>query len=222
MPSRTLPGLGLRGFWNDGEHGWGTNHSEDLRVLSALVQGRCIDIVNALPGSPVNGDIYVCSATEPTNPNKVAIRDNGAWVYLVPFEGLSLYNLTTNGRVEFDGAVWKAQAKPSYAVGGFFNISPGANEPVLQHVFAEPVDFPDDFTGSVGHVGTNPSATYTMNVQKNEATIGTLSVSTGGAITYATTGGAISFAAGDRLEVIGAATPDALIANFKFTFLGAR
>lgn len=223
MPARTLPGLGLRGFWGDGENGWGTFHSEDLRVLSALVQGRFIDKVDALPGSPPDGNIYVCSDIEPTNPDKVAIRDNGAWVFLTPAEGWELYNTTQNYRMKYDGASWiEVKAASGYAIGGFFNAHPLASEFILRHIFAEPVAFLDDFGGSRGRVGTNPAALFTMTVLKNGAAAGSIAVSTGGVFTFSTTGGAISFVAGDYLEVQAPAIIDASIENAAFTLLGER
>lgn len=103
-----------------------------------------------------------------------------------------------------------------------FTDAPIASEVLLIHVFPEDVNFADDFAGSRGTIGTNPAASFTLTVAKNGANIGTIVVSTGGAVTFATTGGAVSFAAGDRLTVTGPLSPDAAIANCAFTFTGER
>lgn len=104
MPSRALPGLGLIGFFDLGEDGWDDEMSNNLRVLSALVQARVLDIVDADPGAPANGDIYFFSDAHPTNAEKLAIRDNGAWVYIPAFAGMLIYNIADDTYYTFDGA----------------------------------------------------------------------------------------------------------------------
>lgn len=62
MASRTLPGLGLQGFWAYEEDGWHGDPGMDgnLRRLSALAQLSVIDKdLTVAPGSPSNGDIYI-------------------------------------------------------------------------------------------------------------------------------------------------------------------
>jgi hypothetical protein len=79
--------------------------------------------------------------------------------------------------------------------------------------------------GSVGGVAakgtvvTNPTATFTANVYRNAAElIGTISISTSGVFTFATTGG-VSFdlTAGQFLKIVGPASPDATIADIGFS-----
>lgn len=105
MPSRILPGLGLKGDWDLGEDGWKAEMDTNLIVLSALVQPRVIDVVSADPGAPANGDIYFFDETHPTNANKVAIRDEGAWIFIAAFEGMEIYSVAENKKYRFDGAV---------------------------------------------------------------------------------------------------------------------
>lgn len=104
MASRTLPGLGLKGFWGLGEDGWKDEMDADLRLLSALVQPRVLSIVAATPGAPADGNIHYFSAAHPTNPNSIAIRDNGAWVYVAAFEGMTFYNVADDQQYRYDGA----------------------------------------------------------------------------------------------------------------------
>lgn len=106
MAPRTLPGLGLSGFWTLGEDGWNTLHDADLRMLSALAQCRVLSRVTALPGSPTDGDIYIVPSGG--DANKIAIRDIGAWVYFIPAEGYLAYVVDDAEYVTFDGAGWTA------------------------------------------------------------------------------------------------------------------
>ena len=104
MAGRPLPGLGLTGFWLLGEDGWNAENDTNLLVLSALVQPRVLDIVSATPGAPADGQIYFFDDTHPTDANKVAIRDNGAWAYIAAFPGMSVYNVAEDCWYRFDGA----------------------------------------------------------------------------------------------------------------------
>lgn len=67
---------------------------------------------------------------------------------------------------------------------------------------------------SVGKVGTLPTASFTMSIKDDGVEIGTVTVSTAGAFTFATTGGtAKSIAAGSVVEITAPASVDATIAN---------
>lgn len=226
MASRTLPNVGLKAFYNLGEDGWKDEQDLNLLKLSVLTQGGVISKVSATPGAPTNGDVHIFDETHATEPNKVAIRDNGAWIYVTPLEGWLLYNRGANRFEVFDGAVWAALATSGgssvYVVPFGFTSAPTTDEVLLIHVFAETVDFADDWANSADTVGTNPTASFTLTLQKNGATIGTIVVSTGGAATFATTGGATNFVAGDVLTVLAPTTVDATVANCAFTLKGTR
>ncbi|MBZ9759503.1 hypothetical protein LB553_01200 [Mesorhizobium sp. CA8] len=80
-----------------------------------------------------------------------------------------------------------------------------------------------NFSGSYGHVGTNPAATFAIDVQDNGVSIGTISISTGGAFTFTTASGtAKTISAGHRLEFYAPANSpaDASIANIAATLKG--
>ena len=114
MVARTLPGLGLSGFWNYREDGWNTGMDTNLRKLSVLTQLSARDIRNAPPSGPANGDIYIVgsAATGVWGPydNHIAARDNGAWAYIPPETGMisyvedeDAYYRYDNGWEEFSG-----------------------------------------------------------------------------------------------------------------------
>jgi hypothetical protein len=58
-----------------------------------------------------------------------------------------------------------------------------------------------------------------MNIKKNGTATGTITVSTGGVFTFATSA---NFAVGDRLQVVAPSGVDATVANLCFSLLGTR
>jgi hypothetical protein len=104
----------------------------------------------------------------------------------------------------------------------FFTTTPTASELLAQFSIVENIVLPANFTGSVGQVGVNPTSAFVLTVKKNSTTtIGTISISTAGVITWATTGGTTqALAAGDYVTFTGPATPDATIANVSITLRG--
>jgi Protein of unknown function (DUF2793) len=110
MAQRQLPGLGLTGFWDLGYRPWKDENDVNLRIISALLGMQALDHVAATPGSPVDGNIYLFTAAHPTQPNKVAIRDAGAWVYVTPLAGAIMFDLAAGVHKTFSGSAWVALA----------------------------------------------------------------------------------------------------------------
>lgn len=108
MAQRQLPGLGLTGFWDLGYRPWKDENDANLRIISALLGMQALDLVAATPASPVDGQIYLFSAAHPTQPNKLAIRDVGAWIYLTPLRGAIMYDLAAGYHRTFNGTNWVA------------------------------------------------------------------------------------------------------------------
>lgn len=106
MAARTLPNVGLKGFWGLSFDGWDAENDLNLLVLSVLVQGVFLSKEATTPGSPSDGEVYLFDETHATQANKLAIRDDGAWVYVTPQEGWKLYNQALNYFEHFDGSVW--------------------------------------------------------------------------------------------------------------------
>ncbi|PQO23071.1 hypothetical protein C2I36_09840 [Rhodobacteraceae bacterium WD3A24] len=119
MPERTMPGLGLRAFYDPGQGDWGTTVSEDLRKLSALVQLSAKSRTTALPASGTAGDIYIVPSGAASNANDIALWDgpsgSEAWVYITPAEGWEAWIEETGERVRFNGASWAALGKSGEA-----------------------------------------------------------------------------------------------------------
>lgn len=108
MPSRALPGLGLTGYYDTGEDGWDATMNPDLRLLSVVSQIAVDSLAAAEPGSPVQGDMVLLTAT--ANADSIAVYDDGAWVYLAPNAGWRLYDIATGDNYQFDGSAWAVEA----------------------------------------------------------------------------------------------------------------
>ena len=122
MPARDFPNLGLKGGYEDHEGGWADDMNSNLLKLSALAQGTVLSKVNATPGSPVTGQVYLFSGTHPTQANKIAIYEGAtgeeAWTYVTPQEGWLVYNQDENYYEKFDGAAWAELATGGGGGGG--------------------------------------------------------------------------------------------------------
>lgn len=99
MAPRTLPGVGLQGFAPQGETDWNAWVDANWRILSALTQCRVLSIRATPPGSPTNGDIHVIGVS-------IAVRDNGAWVYIAPQTGWRIYDAETTLFHTYNGSAW--------------------------------------------------------------------------------------------------------------------
>jgi len=104
MASRTLPGLGLTGFWNEGDP-WKTGGDQNWLKLSAVTQLAVKSATTSLPGTPADGDIYIVPEAD-ANGNSIAVRDNGAWAYLTPKVGWLAHVEDTSLWLEYDGSAW--------------------------------------------------------------------------------------------------------------------
>lgn len=121
----------------------------------------------------------------------------------------------------------------------FFTTTPTASEVLWIHPVGIPFSIPADWgpmiTDAVPHyaaidytVGTNPAASFAMDVQRKPvgaawATMGTWTLSTGGVLTAVTAGNAqIDFVRGDGFRVIAPSIAVATVANVAFTVRGMR
>lgn len=150
-------------------------------------------------------------------------RRNGTWTQSVDNDATLGGGTPSAFRAPSQAAVqeYVANNRPPFTLGWGFQTPPTSGTTIaFMYVFAEAVDFADDWAGSVAAALTNPTADYDMTVYKNGVSAGSASISTAGADTFVTTAGAISFAIGDTLHVeIGT---DATLANVAVTFKGTR
>jgi hypothetical protein len=138
----------------------------------------------------------------------------------------SIYLLTANNLSDLPNPA-TARANlglAAYILSFFFTTTPAASEVLFIHVAGAPFAIPANFSGALqSAVGTNPTASFALDVQKNGASIGTITVSTGGIVTATTTSGTSkSIAVGDVLKIVAPGTADATAASMAFSMIGTR
>ncbi len=119
-----------------------------------------------------------------------------------------------------------------YAFGlGFETAIPSASEVLLRHIVADAFTIPANFAtpNSRGAIEINPTASFAIDVQRQVnatgafATIGTITISTGGVFTFATSGGiSKAIAANDVLKFIAPGVADATALGCAITIRGSR
>lgn len=112
---------------------------------------------------------------------------------------------------------------PAYDIAFYFAGVPDGAAEMFKLTAARAFELPDEFVGSVGDSGVNPTVGTVLTVLKNGGSIGTITIATGGAFTFATAGSAAeTFAIGDEISVDNQATSDATTADINVTFKGTR
>jgi Protein of unknown function (DUF2793) len=200
MAPRTLPGIGLKGFWLLGEDGWGVENDTNLLKASVLIQARVLSRVAALPLSPADGDVHLLTAT--ANANRIAVRDNGAWVYFTPMSGWRVFALDEKIEYIFDGSSWAANPSAFWHFSSFLN-SLVASAVSWAEVLSRKFDFPA--TGHYALCATAPSAATVFDIKKGVVSIGSITFalgSTTGAVTLSST----NLSPGDVISVIAPAS----------------
>ncbi len=101
--------------------------------------------------------------------------------------------------------------------------NPGNGAKVMIFTAARAITWPGNLAGSTGSLTTNPTATALYTGKVNGTTKLTVSISTGGAFTFATSGGApVAMVSGDRLVITAPSPQDASLADVGFTLAGLR
>ncbi len=131
---------------------------------------------------------------------------------------------TTGQFLKSLGAAAPAWADMPYDLPLSFPGTPTAGQLMGKLMAVRDIALPANFSGAVGHVGTNPAATFAIDVQDNGSSIGTISISTSGVFTFTTSSGtAKTISAGHRLEFYAPpnSPADTSIANIAATLKGA-
>lgn len=220
---RTLPGLGLTGFWNLGSNGYKTGMDTNLRVLSALVQLSVFSRTTSLPGSPSQGDIYIDPDGSPAG--QIALYDNSAWVYIEPKKGLIATVEDEDVLIWFDGASWEelpTGAATPYDVGGTYIDKPADGVIILRFPMPRAMQFPSSMTGSQGVSGVAAAASSVFSLRKNGSQFGTMTFGVGSSVASFAAATATSFAAGDVLTVMAPSPQDSTLADIGFSLAGTR
>lgn len=177
----------------------GSNVVKPAAGASTFAIGDATDVDTSSP-TPVSGQFLMF--------------DGSVWASADVSVSLSLDDMTdvdasspapTQGDIlRYDGSIWTASGMP-YDIPLSFSGTPSTASPLLGKVMiVRGLVFPENFAGSYGHVGTNPSITYDIDVQDDGVSIGTISIDTGGGFTFSTSSGTSkTVAAGSRLEFYG-------------------
>jgi hypothetical protein len=106
----------------------------------------------------------------------------------------------------------------------FLGTSPPISNQLIGAVsFPINATFPINFAGSVGGIVTNPTSSFVMPVKQNGTQVGTITVSTSGVYTFATTSSTgLTISINDKLTVYGPATADSTAAGIFFTLAGSQ
>jgi hypothetical protein len=98
---------------------------------------------------------------------------------------------------------------------------PDADEVLAKVIMPRAMTLPANLAGSAGHIDTNPTAQFDIDVTDDGSSIGTISIADTGAFTFTTDGGtAKSIAAGSVIRFVAPTTPDATAASFAATLVG--
>ena len=111
---------------------------------------------------------------------------------------------------------------PPYDIGVYFPGQPEAGATLLQLVASRPFTLPADLTDSQGYAGAAPTAQADLDIQKNGASIGTITFAAAASTATFAFASEVAFAAGDRLTVLAPGSQDASLADISITFKGTR
>jgi hypothetical protein len=104
-----------------------------------------------------------------------------------------------------------------------FVATPTSSQVIDTVMAVRDIDLSANLAGSLGRVGTNPTASFVMALKDDSITIGTITVSTSGVFTFTTTSGtAKTIATGSVVTLEAPATADATVANLTMTLLGVE
>ena len=128
MASRLLANLGLRAFWGTGFTPWGDENDRNLLQLDTVTQLNVQTYAQTLPASPPAGSRYIAPSNHPTNPNEIAVFDNGAYVFFAPQVGWRAFVFSTARYMFWTGIRWEFDTyRGRTSVTGPFTANVGAN-----------------------------------------------------------------------------------------------
>lgn len=91
---------------------------------------------------------------------------------------------------------------------------PASQEQLLKFIVTRDITVPADFAAAAGHVGTNPTAQFDIDVTDDGVSIGTISIDTSGVFTFETDGNTEqSIAAGSVVRFVAPLATDATVAD---------
>lgn len=115
------------------------------------------------------------------------------------------------------GLSWKPQFVD---ISTFFSGAPGNSEKIFTFAAPKVFTLPIGLTGTKIFAQVTATAEATVDIQKNDVSIGTITFAIASNTPTFTFASATAFAVGDRLQLINQATADATLADIAFTIRG--
>jgi hypothetical protein len=194
---------------------------------SVLVYDENIQQTNALASLDFTGSGVI--ATDDGSGN-ITISIPGGSGAAIPVEDdgvqetgdVTKFNFTgPTTSVTADGAgVATVDVTPEIDIGTFVAGVPLDGEVVLQFVSTRSFTLPTGLNGSQGFAGIAATNQANFDIQKNGATIGSMTFAASGTVATFTHAGGTAFGPGDRLSVIAPGAADASLSNISFTLKG--
>lgn len=228
MPALTDPNLGMKYGYDLGEHGWGTDVSNNFKKLGALLHLSVLDNEIATPPvSPTAGDRYIvgqeASGDWLGHEDDVAVYVGSAWEFYTPAIGWYAYLESTGERLVFNGTAWISSAGVQpYDLHVTYNGRMDNGVTLLRAILPRTTTFNSGLTESFAKSEVAAAAEAVCTIYKNGASVGTITwaaAATTGAFAMATTQG---FSAGDILEIVAPTLSDATLADISITLVGWR
>lgn len=193
-------------------------------AVGAVGDAKTLKIIGATVEEISPGVIRI---TVPAPGGALAVEDEGsevdAAVVRINFTGAAV-TVTPTAPGEVDVAISASSGPQPYDMGLYLSGLQPDNTQVLKYVFPRAVDFLGNFAGCEFHAGAAATSEAVYTIKKNGTNVGTITVAASGTTgTWASSGGAaVSFADGDRLELITPTPQDATLASASITFAGSR
>lgn len=195
-------------------------------VLGSSVTGQLTSSVlkngAEFPGMPA---LHTETAAREMNNMTSDILDvtPGDYFELIVYSDLAR-NITADNETWFaiqEVTSYSATGSNAYDVRSGFTTTPTSSQVLDTVMVGRALTIPANMSGSIGQIGTNPTGSFVIDVKDDGTTIGTITVSTGGSFTFATTSGTgKTVAAGSALTFVAPSSVDATAADAVYTILG--
>lgn len=217
--------------------------------VSLVTSGNGCSLTNANKGELLvfSGSYGYIDVSMPSTLNSgfyCAMYVSGGVANLTPAPGVTINGLSastpypvmtlTAGQyawVFWDGTNWEAMigggvVTTTAAIVSALPGKPASGQEVLIWAVDRATTFPANFSGSVGGFGPNgahPTATAVYTVYNNSTQVGTITISTSGGFTFATTSGAVvTPSVGSVFSIVAPGTQDATMASVALTLQAQR
>lgn len=199
-----------------------------LTLNGSSTKGLVLGGGNGVPitylASVATGSVLLSAGTN-TAPiwGKVDLTSTVTGVLPLANGGTSTSTAPTTGQVlqatSTTAAAWTSQP---YDISFYIEGTTTASEVVLYLVAARAFTWPKSLASSYAKANTAAKAAATFSISRNGTSIGSFAFAASGTSATFTLSNAVTFAAGDVIQITAPATPDTTLANIAITFAGTR